>query len=486
MSTTLALHFPWKRYHATPWGHYVNEGLVEIPPSPWRILRALYATWRLRAPELNADTVHGLLERLATPPVYSLPPYRLSHTRHYLPNSKHRTGAVSADLALDAFAVLGGDATIHVQWATDLDPDQERALERLAASLPYLGRADSLCEARLERGWKPPNTPLAVPLLDEEAPDGMLQVGVLAPDFPFDLQSLTAETRDVRRAKLVYPPGSRLIQYAVPEPEPASSPPRRRTRKTPEVEKITAVRFTLTGRPRPRAIDTVAVTDALRSACLKALASVLGGPAEHSNLTGKDADGTPLTGHRHAHYLALSQHDHITELAIWAPGGLTDEEFTALNRLAGRTIGVPKDVRGPRDLHIRINAYGKEDILPNNITGSSTSWVSATPFVLPHWRPRQTAPDEHLLNEVTRELQNRGHPAPLKITLLSDKKMILYRRHRWSPHRRPGQTAQAVGSRDQARPAFGLQLDFAQEITGPLALGHLSHFGLGLFQTADA
>jgi len=46
----LVLTFPWGRYHANPWGRHVNEGAVELPPSPWR---PLCATWRTRAPELD-------------------------------------------------------------------------------------------------------------------------------------------------------------------------------------------------------------------------------------------------------------------------------------------------------------------------------------------------------------------------------------------------------------------------------------------------
>lgn len=82
--TTLALHFPWRRYHATPWGRYVNEGAIEVPPSPWRLLRALYSVWKLRLPHaLSEDVVHGVLTQLATePPTYLIPPYRIAHTRH--------------------------------------------------------------------------------------------------------------------------------------------------------------------------------------------------------------------------------------------------------------------------------------------------------------------------------------------------------------------------------------------------------------------
>lgn len=485
MSVVLALRFPWKRYHATPWGHYVNEGLVEVPPSPWRILRALYSVWKLRAPDVDADTIQSLLEQLAIPPDYTLPPYRLSHTRHYLPDTKHRTGAPSTDLALDAFALLGGDATIHVQWPLDLTPAQDQALERLAASLPYLGRADSLCDATLERDWTRPSTPPAVPLLDGDAAaaEGMLQTGLLAPAFPFDLQALTAGVMDVRGAKLVYPLGSRILQYAVPAPERPQTPARRRTNNKPA--KITAVRFSLKGTPQPRATDTIAVTDALRAACLKALAQVQGGPTGLSHLTGKDADGNPLENHQHAHYLALTDRGHINGLAIWAPGGLSDEEFAALNELARRTIGVPREVRGPRDLHVRINAYGQEDVLPENITGRSPTWVSSTPFVASRWRPRGLSPEEHLYNEITQELQYRGRRTAVKVTVLPEKDWALYRRHRWSPHHRAGKPGKTVGTRTQARPAYGLRLDFEEEVTGPISLGNLAHFGLGLFQAPD-
>lgn len=482
MSVTLALHFPWRRYHATPWGHYVNEGVVEVPPSPWRILRALYSVWKLRVPDLDADTVHGLLERLAVPPDYTLPPYRLSHTRHYLPDTKHRTGKTSTDLALDAFAVLGGDATIYVHWSTRLEPAQEQALERLARSLPYLGRADSICDASL-RHDRPAGAAMAVPLLDGEVPNGMLQTEVLAPAFPFDIEALTVETRQVRAAKLVYPPGSRLIQYAVPPPEKPRTKPRRRP---PRSQKVTTVRYTLKGTPQPRAIDTVAVTDALRAAALDTFGDVLRGPATGSNLVGKDAAGRPLTGHRHAHYLALTEGDRITGLAIWAPGGLTDEELTALDRLVGRTVGVPERVPGPRNLHVRVNAYGDTEVLPEHLVGPSTTWTSITPFVLSRWKPRNADPQEHLIKEIHRELQSRGLPAPTRITRLPGKHWALYRRHRWSPHYRNGSTTKTVGSRNETRPACALRLEFDQPVSGPLALGHLSHFGLGLFRAFDA
>ncbi len=36
MPISIAIQFSAGRFHATPWGHHVNEGLPEWPPSPWR------------------------------------------------------------------------------------------------------------------------------------------------------------------------------------------------------------------------------------------------------------------------------------------------------------------------------------------------------------------------------------------------------------------------------------------------------------------
>src|SRR6266404_4683186 len=84
---TLKLRFPGGRYHATPWGHHVNEGLIEWPPSPWRLLRALIACgfssqgWT----EIPAQA-QQLLDKLAAVfPSYRLPEASAAHSRHFMP-----------------------------------------------------------------------------------------------------------------------------------------------------------------------------------------------------------------------------------------------------------------------------------------------------------------------------------------------------------------------------------------------------------------
>ena len=53
MPVIIKLRFPGGRYHATPWGRHVNEGAVEWPPSPYRLVRALYDAWKRKPARVN-------------------------------------------------------------------------------------------------------------------------------------------------------------------------------------------------------------------------------------------------------------------------------------------------------------------------------------------------------------------------------------------------------------------------------------------------
>src|SRR5262245_66445789 len=81
----IELKFPAGRYHATAWGRHVNEGVPEWPPSPYRLLRALYDVWQRKCFELPGAAVEAVLEALAaSPPSFELPFAAASHTRSYL------------------------------------------------------------------------------------------------------------------------------------------------------------------------------------------------------------------------------------------------------------------------------------------------------------------------------------------------------------------------------------------------------------------
>jgi len=155
------------RYHATPWGQQVNEGAVEWPPSPWRLLRALIATWHHKAKtEVPRETLVSLIEALAgVAPEYELPSASSGHTRHYMPyieGKKQNTTKV-----FDTFAHVQKGSPIRVRWPVDLDTAAKEALDLLATRMNYLGRAESLVEIGVSDQSFEPNT---IPITDDAIP----------------------------------------------------------------------------------------------------------------------------------------------------------------------------------------------------------------------------------------------------------------------------------------------------------------------------
>src|SRR5947209_20195295 len=103
--TTVRLTFAAGRYHATPWGRHVNEGVPEWPPSPYRFLRALYDVWQRKCFELAEDEVRPVLETLAeSNPQFTLPPAVATHTRSYL--SANDKDPTAKNLVFDSFLVF--------------------------------------------------------------------------------------------------------------------------------------------------------------------------------------------------------------------------------------------------------------------------------------------------------------------------------------------------------------------------------------------
>jgi CRISPR-associated protein Csb2 len=457
MSTTVAIAFPWGRYHGTPWGRHVNEGAIEFPPSPWRLLRALYATWKCRAPELNDDAVHRLLNHLAIAPTYGIPEYLEAHTRHYMPDIANGT-----DKVIDAFAVLERNAELTITWPVDLDEAQLRALTVLVERLPYIGRAESVCDARVgsARDDSIART-LIAPMADDVVAEDVLRL--LVPDRPLDIAALAARTTDIRKARRLLPSGATWQRYNAPQPATPTLSVKRPLRARP-----TAVRWTFASAARPSVNATVAMTDVFRRACMGAFGR-RNNNGVSAELSGKSADGTPLRGHDHAHYLALDADGDrlIDTLLLWVPSGIGEDEMDTLAGL--RRLTGFEHVADFRPGQVGLESVGTIAQVAPELVGPSAVWQSTTPFAPARFVPRKQAWEDHVPREVAQELAWRSLPVPTRVDLLQGP-WLEFRRHRPSKER--------IGS---ARRANGVRLEFDELITGPLVLGALSHFGLGLF-----
>lgn len=465
MPTTIVLSFPWGLYHATPWGRHVNEGAVEWPPSPWRILRGLYSVWQNRLPQLEGGAVESVLQQLVDPPEYILPSELVeAHKRHYLPDVKHRSAdSGNTDKIIDAFGVMARGASVAATWPVDLDPAERGLLAQLVAALPYLGRSESVCEARLAAdGEVFAGRTSRAQISGDPSSTGDL-VRILVPTRPLDIGQLLALPKQVRKQRLPSPPGAYWQLYSIDDADLASGHQRSR-RSTRIGDPPTAVRWALAEADRPSMHSALAITGVLRRACM----SMVGDPPSPT-LAGKDSLGTPLQGHRHAHYLALDEDGDflIDHLVVWAPAGLETREIGALSRLT--RLRAHEHLRDFRPAHLGIEAVASIGTAAKVLTGPSKRWTSCTPFIPPRHAKKGVPWESHLQRQVREELERRGWPDPQTVDILAGT-WLSFRRHR-------------VDQRlADARRAGGARITFSEPAgPGPLCLGGLSHFGLGLF-----
>ena len=109
----------------------------------------------------------------------------------------------------------------------------------------------------------------------------------------------------------------------------------------------------------------------------------------------------------------------------------------------------------------------------------STKWISLTPFSLPRFANRgggkPPRPRDLPEAQLKRELVSRGFPEPTSVKLINE----------YQPNDRPPiRWLEFHTTRFNGTNGYGLagfEIEFAENINGPIALGFGCHFGLGLF-----
>ncbi len=468
----LAIRFDLGRYHANPWGSHVNDAAIEWPPSPWRLIRALYATARTNVGLADRrEPLDRALTALASapPPVFELPATAPSHTRHYVPRRSYRApGQGDKAKILDGFLAIDPSAELRAWWDAGLDREALDALAAAARALGYLGRSESVCSARLIESSAPGRIG-AGPLGSVGELDPAQQtIELLCPDPEQPLASLMVSVTALRKQRLTVPPAVRRIAYAVAGDAPSAAGETRATDDRP-----TLAILRLAGSRHPALDEAVALGQLLRAG-LQGRFGALNEGGTSPTLSGHRGHAARDDQHRHAHYLSLpGRHgQRVTRLAVWAPEGLGAEEVTALGSLRylkGRDIG---------PFRIALAALGSAEARPAptlalpELLGPSLTWRSATPFGLVRHPKRRGASILHAPeDQIVEELRHRGLPEPVEIRL-----------ERGSWHR--FRSSKVGASRRLRASLVGARMRFAEPLHGPIAIGALSHYGLGLMRPA--
>lgn len=475
------------RLHGTPWGKNVNEGYPEWPPSPWRLLRALVASWKKSASHVSEKDINRLLNKLKKPPQYFLPPATVGNTRHYMP--VRETSKQSRRLVFDTF-VLVNDANSKLQiiWPeTIITEDETTILNQLLSGITYLGRAESWVEAGLvsSNEIKESN---CYPWNGNDVGDNLEIVRFLSVDEETEdiVKILDVETARLRDDGYINPPGSKFVEYVRPDDAFSVKPPTGRENKTGETPLF--CKYAVRSKPMPRLTETLKLAETFRKAAMSWYGKLYHKEASES-FSGKKADGKPMEGHKHAYYLPVDESGNgkIDLLLVYIPGGINEKEKEALARVQ-RIILYP----GELEIHLIHQGFGSHNELAKlTILGESEVWDSETPFVLGRFPKyyRTGAPKlkdglqiDGPEDQVRKEWELRRKLNPE----LPELKTVEFLPHCQLKGRTLGWHHFRIKRNHDVKNipgvVFGCRLTFDGKVRGPLLLGYGSHFGMGLFK----
>lgn len=503
----IAFRFPGGQYHATPWQRHVNEAEVEWPPSPWRILRALIAVWYHKGGSDVSDvaTLESLIHALADEmPEYELPPAVHTNVRHYMPVGGYGKTA----LVYNGFLRIGTSERLVVRWPrVALAESESQLLQFLVERMGYLGRAESWVIAELigaediihincrplnsvgdEVGWNDVGNGSGAIHIEKvllpNAPDEFASwlrndtktrsISKKEKNIPQNLfEALCVDTNELERAGRLQPIGAMWVLYV--RPDVSARVLHDSVSIRTEQPKLHGARFAFLNPITPGIEETVDVADIFHMALLKKC-----GIDAPSVVSGRHENGQLSEGHKHLFILPEDADndgrlDHIT---LYSAEPFTKVAMDAITRL--NCLWTPQWWPGAkREWQLFLEGFfgfsGTQTDTVVPLLQVSRTWRSRTPYLHPWHRKKngKFGPED----QIRRELQTRGLPEPVRIQEIGELRI----------HGRAYRTLQFRRSRRSKRSSLPdtngsfWEIEFPDEVHGPLALGGYCHFGLGMF-----
>jgi CRISPR-associated protein Csb2 len=534
----IEIKFVARRYHATPWDAHVNEGRIEWPPSPWRLLRALMAVGynKLGWTDTPSPAATDCLNKLAgCAPEFAIPAGTASHTRHYMPVRSGRSEKKAK--VFDSFIRFASPHdSIRIKFDVELTDEESFELQQLVEGLAYLGRAESWVEARLippsdvERDesirwvrladdsdrrrvrllaplgaddyttWREREVAKAHAIAERDLEASASQRGKKVTPAARKKALSKAESvfpasvvDSLQRDNVVWqsegwprPPGSCWVDYAIPDGL-LETPPLLTVAPSPRYERPTTILLSVDGEGkrgtlRPRMKRALPLMELLHSEAVRYAGKL--GLGHVPELTGTESDGTPLGGpHRHAHWLpmSLTQSGTIDHVLVYAPGGFSPSALRAISSIRWAYA------KGISALSVNMVGCGSMDDVRQQLLGStslsadslsivneSVSWCTATPMVLRKFLHRRGK--KTVEGQVREELSERGFPDPISIGIWTQQRLV--------EHNLKGFVLRRGLKKRQppAERSWGISITFDRPILGPISLGYASHYGLGMLK----
>ncbi|MBU1534109.1 type I-U CRISPR-associated protein Cas5/Cas6, partial [Myxococcota bacterium] len=428
------------------------------------------------------------LELFSAPVSYALPRVTASHLRHFL--SANSEDMTNKQKVFDAFICI--DPAARVTLCVEADPSaaQVENLRLLLANLPYLGRSESWVDAVLLEGQpegvefncRPistekhaENVTVATARSREEYTQVTPKIPVGAGKKTRDQTWLEALCTDTGTLITTNKKSGAYSGHPLLKTTPYTLPPMgvelatRAMHNSMSVQGHGHVKFALSSTVLPRITETVAIAERARRKLMGIHRKIMGSESlVSSTFSGKNPDGTPMSGHDHAFFWPVDEDNDgkIDHLIIRSGRGFDHSELRALNRFTSmwQSDGKP-------DLNCVLVELGRGD------TRRSITFTSATPVTLNrHWRKGRGDFNAWLREEIEQECTRQGLPTPIAVEF-SDGSPSAHK-YKWIEflRSRKGQTPKR---------GYGFKLTFGEPVSGPFALGSYAHFGLGLFMPLE-
>jgi len=326
------------------------------------------------------------------------------------------------------------------------------------------------------------------------------------PGTDLNLDTLFATTEDPKIKGSEIPPGTTWLYAKLPERPKILSATKHRS-KYPR--NLHLLQFAIGGRVFPSQERWVVVSERFRGMVLRERFIQITGETKvsYSSLTseqrkavslisGKDANGQPLTNHQHAYFSIMPDADNQpVRLVVWRETPFTADEIEAFLRATEREVlwdhSTPK-------WPLKLLPLPFYTVCPQAFSSNPhTVWISLTSLVPPVLRKRfrkngKERPGETPEKIAVKLLERKGKPKPKRVEILSadnqwiertDPEKMYQLKSEWVSVHRSFKFRQDNRNARERNVALGyyLRLTFEEPAMGPIILGESSHFGLGLF-----
>lgn len=441
----------------------VRADTAEWPPHPARLFCALVASVR----EESHWQALRWLEAAGAPEVWAAAEYDAVRRDGYvvtnvvdrMGRSQHRLGRTNG--VRTRFSAEPADPEFAFVWP-DASPELEvlQALVRLSRAVPYLGRTTSPVTLLVgtETAEPRPGWTRFVPTRLGEAAVASLRV-----PYSGYAERLRDAYRDGRRSWEVAHTVPYVCAGQAPAPPPVTSSPFRELLVFPFTRGIV----------KPAGDSLLTVTARLRQAVIARI-----GTDVPEQISGHGADDL-----RHLAYLALPHvgHQHadgrILGVAVAIPDDLDSGAYARLWQAIVESPLERLTLRRDQVLTLErpdsvTTSWG---LTPERWTaadrGGTRTWVTATPLMLDRF-PKPSRGNEGVLNGINDSIVRAGYPEPREVEF-SPAAMLSGAVHRPSSN--------TIPSDRPRRPMVHVRVTFDQPVIGPVLVGSMRYFGLGLF-----